>query len=294
MAPIRVVLDTNVFGKDHFDALDRSPVRRLCRSGRVTLIYGDVFLEEIAQAYMAQSARLDLVQRWLPFVAETTDRLCRNLSDIWNEELVQGRGPNASIFMSKEEQQNVLSHFASIPLDGSWSLVAETKVARDRVKAKKQAQRKLSLEMREEVLRRLRQRKGVRAEPGLVALGEKVRGEITQFIGQEMIRKYVRPKDPIPIISHWLRDQHRFPYFTQFAANIAFKEAHFMTQADAQVDFNAQADLDVMTHLLRADILVTNEKGFMRSAFDYLWRPRKKVLFTSDEFVGYLERLASN
>jgi hypothetical protein len=64
-----------------------------------------------------------------------------------------------------------------------------------------------------------------------------------------------------------------------------------MTRPNDKIDLNAQADLDLMTHLLRADVLVSNEEGFLRKAFDDLWRPRGKVLFTSEEFARFIERL---
>jgi hypothetical protein len=290
MTMLRVVLDTNVFSQDHFDAIDASPIRELCRRGRVSLIYGDVFLEEMAQAYMSSGVRADLIKRWLPFIAETAHRLGRELPLIWHEEIVQGRGVHASNFMSKREQQNLLNEFATLPMDGSWSAVAETQDARSIAKAKKLAQRKLSLEMREEVMRKLRERQIQPASASAKGQGFSLRNEITQFIGQEMIKRYVGTRNPIALTSSWIRNPERYPYFTQFAINIAFKEAHFMTQPNAPIDINAQSDLDIMTHLLRADVLVTNEKGFMRSAFDYLWRPQKKVVFTSNEFADLLRK----
>lgn len=64
-----------------------------------------------------------------------------------------------------------------------------------------------------------------------------------------------------------------------------------MEDQSSPIDVNAQPDLDLMTHLLSADALITNEKGFMRRAFDDLWRPRGKVLFTSEEFATFLRRL---
>jgi len=52
-----------------------------------------------------------------------------------------------------------------------------------------------------------------------------------------------------------------------------------------------QADLDLMTHRLRADALVSNETGFLRNAFHDIWRPRGKVLFTSREFADFIRKL---
>ena len=54
---------------------------------------------------------------------------------------------------------------------------------------------------------------------------------------------------------------------------------------------NAQIDLDILTHLTRADIVVTNETGFMRQAFDDIWRPQGKRIFASEEFASYLDSL---
>jgi hypothetical protein len=58
-----------------------------------------------------------------------------------------------------------------------------------------------------------------------------------------------------------------------------------------RIDENAQADLDLMTHLLHADVLVSNETRFMRRAFTDLWEPRGKILLTSEQFVGLLGKL---
>jgi hypothetical protein len=63
------------------------------------------------------------------------------------------------------------------------------------------------------------------------------------------------------------------------------------TRPNDAIDRNAQADLDLMTHLLCADALVTNETGFMRKAFEDLWRPQGKVIFTSPEFAEFIRKL---
>jgi len=64
-----------------------------------------------------------------------------------------------------------------------------------------------------------------------------------------------------------------------------------MLQANQPLDLNAQADLDLMTHLLHADILLSNEQGFLKQAFDGLWKPKHRVLMTSEEFVRFLDKL---
>ena len=66
--------DINVLRPDHFDVIDKSPMRKLCRSGRIIPIYGHVFLEETFGAYGREKKREQLVERWLPFISATVDR----------------------------------------------------------------------------------------------------------------------------------------------------------------------------------------------------------------------------
>jgi len=66
---------------------------------------------------------------------------------------------------------------------------------------------------------------------------------------------------------------------------------HAMTKSNDKIDLNAQADLDLMTHLLHANALVSNEAGFLHQAFEDLWRPRGKVIFTSQQFVDFIQKL---
>ena len=82
-----------------------------------------------------------------------------------------------------------------------------------------------------------------------------------------------------------------YPYFTNFVVNMLYIAHHAMTRPNDAIDLNAQADLDLMTHLLHADVLVSNETGFLRQGFDDLWQPRGKVLFTSQQFADFIQKL---
>ena len=64
-----------------------------------------------------------------------------------------------------------------------------------------------------------------------------------------------------------------------------------MTQSNDKIDLNAQADLDLMTYLLHANALVSNEAGFLHQAFEDLWCHKSKVIFTSQQFVDFIQKL---
>ena len=285
----RVVFDTNAFAPGNFEFLEKSPMRRLCHIGRVVPVYGHIFLEETLCAYGAEGKREELVQRWLPFIAATVDRFCDDFIGIWHKELVEGHGPNTNIYMRRRDQDRLLSHFPRIPLDGTWRAWHDSKHARAVDDAKRAAQRETSKAIRREITD---WRKAVRYQPkrhGVVRLDQYFEREV-DVAGRKFLPALVKCKDPHAVADRWSRAKMQYPYFTVFIINMLYIAYHAMSKHNEKIDLNAQADLDLMTHLMHADALVSNEIGFLRQAFDDLWRPRGKVIYTSDEFVDLIRR----
>ena len=111
--------------------------------------------------------------------------------------------------------------------------------------------------------------------------------------GRAFLIAQVKCKNPAAVADRWAKDKSQYPYFTAFVMNMLYIAHNAMPRPGAPIDINAQADLDLMTHLLHADALISNETGFLRQPFEDLWRPRGKVLFGSQEFVNFLQKLGA-
>lgn len=288
---MRTVLDSNVFSVSHFDLLADSPLRKLSKVGRVVPIYSAVMLEETVHAYAVPRKREDLLGRWIPFILETAPRFCDDLPSVWHKELVQGRSSEAAMYMSPKKCRAVAHELAHIPADGSWdslqAAAAEIRIEDER----KRARRANSIDMRAEVAKLAKAAGVARILDPNVDLVSKTRNHLMSMLGPSLIQRFVTPSGWQGVASRWHRNKAAYPFFTQFVENAIFQETLFMTDHSAGVDLNAQADLDILTCLLQADALVTNETGFMRTAFERLWRPRGKIIFTSAEFASLLTRL---
>lgn len=288
--PLRIVFDTNAFTPCNFDVLEQSPIRRLCKSGRIVPIYGHVFLEETFRAYGSGNKRQELIQRWLPLISETVDRFCDDFVGIWHKELVQGRGRKTNIYMSRSHQEKLLSRLPNIPLDGSWRAWFHSKRERDIEDVKRAAQREISKSIRTEVAD---WRRAVNYHPNRhgVSRWEQYFESEVDHAGRLFLHAQVKCKNPQAIANRWSREKKQYPYFTNFVINMIYIAHHAMTRPNDKIDLNAQADLDLMTHLLHADALVSNETGFLCRAFEDIWRPRGKVIFTSQQFADFIQML---
>ena len=288
----RVVLDSNVFSPTQFSVLRHSPFAALCASRRVQAIYPNVAVEEVLHSYSSEVKRSHLVTDWLPMILATAPHQCDDQVSIFRKELVQGLGPRASIYMPGSRSRRVRDHIAQIPPDGSWELMGETKVEREEADAKRTARREASKEMRLEVARR-KKLLGLKVTPNSIPeTFTPGREELVEFMGRALVQKIVRSSRWPTIFSMWRRRKDYYPFFTQFAEDVVFQEVHFMTNQDSSIDINAQADLEILAHLLRADAIVSNETGFLKKAFEAIWKPRGKLLLTSDEFARHLQRMA--
>jgi len=286
--PLRVVFDSNVFTPDGFDILDNSHMRQRCKERYIIPVYGSTFLEETYKAYKIKGKREDLVKRWMPFIADTVERYCTDYLTIWHRELVQGRGVHADIYMTRQDQAKLSQRFRNIPLDGSWPAWVRAQPQITVEEAKRAAQHETSRDVREE-FSRWRKRTGYNTKKhGVVKFGQYAAGE-RDFAGRAFLIANVKCVRPHAVADRWAKYWWMYPYFTSFVNNMLYIAHHAMIKNNDKIDLNAQADLDVMTHLLRADALVSNEKGFLKTAFDDLWRPKKKILFTTEQFCNYLE-----
>lgn len=290
VTPIRVVFDSNVFSPESFDLLDHSPMRKLCKSGRIIPFYGHVLLEETFRAYGGANKRNDLVTRWIPFITETLDRFCDDLNGIFHKELVQGHGLKTNIYMRKLDQERLLRKLPNIPLDGSWRAWHASKLEREAEDKKRAAQRETSKEIRKEVAD---WRKRVIYNPkrhGVSRLAEFFEREV-ENAGAQFLPAIVKCKNPRAIVARWSKAKMEYPYFTTFVIGMLYIAHYAMTRPNDNIDLNAQADLNLMMHLLHADVLVSNETGFLHKAFQDLWRPKGKVLFSSREFSEFMHYL---
>lgn len=288
---LRVVLDTNVFSPSHFDSLRNSPFRGLCARGRVQPIYPGVMIEEVLQSYGSPLARPQLLADWIPMILDTAPRLCDDLVSIFRKELVQGRGPNAMIFMPAPKERQVRDQLTSIPADGSWDLMDATRLEREDAQRKRVARRETSKDMRQVVARQARQR-GLKIVPGSIpATFTPGKEDLVELMAKALLQKFVSPNGWQSLFAAWRRRKGHYPFFTQFAQDVVFQEVHFMTDHASGIDINAQADLEILMHLLRADAIVSNETGFLKEAFSANWRQKGKVLFTSNEFGEHLRKL---
>lgn len=287
---LRVVFDSNAFGEGAFELLHESPMRSLCRRGRIIPIYGHIFQEETLRAYGNARKRDALLGRWLPFIFNTTSQLCREHTDIWHEELVQGRRRKARIFLSGTNTRKFIARLKALPPDGSWPNLREAlgAWAREAEKVRRMKERLVSLRKDVGSMHQLARYDSRRHGP--ISFARFVTSEV-EYAGRAMLDQTIDSHYSLAVANRWALSMKDYPFFTEFVVGVLYMVFHAIARDREPMDLNAQADLELMAHLLHGDVLVSNETGFLRQAFLDLWQPRGRVMFTSAAFADLLWKM---
>jgi len=92
-------------------------------------------------------------------------------------------------------------------------------------------------------------------------------------------------------VAHWSRNIKRYRFFSAFVDGLLFAAYYAMVEQNEPIDKNTQADVEVLMYMPDVDILVSNDRRFLKSTFDTFWRPKGKILFSTEEFVDWSSRL---
>jgi len=89
----------------------------------------------------------------------------------------------------------------------------------------------------------------------------------------------------------WRRDPQKFPHFTAFVELYTYVPYDAQRNQNSRLDSNWLPDAEQLCFLVDVDAIVSSECGFMSRAFEALWQPRQKRIFTPEEFVAHVSRI---
>ena len=104
-------------------------------------------------------------------------------------------------------------------------------------------------------------------------------------LGEDAIKKFVTKNNHI--IDNWKTNKNIYPYFTQWIKALSFTLFYSMAFQNKKIDENAQEDIAQLFYLTGVDTIVTDDKGFMKDAFTYMYDSDKNIM-TLDEFLKHI------
>jgi hypothetical protein len=287
---MRVLFDVSALHGAKLAALRAAPIDRARDKGLVSFYHTPIFMNEILQGFGSQKMGAAWIAN-LQFAIELRPSGYFLMSrEIWRNELVRGRGVLAQTLLTKRPLQNFLAEMDRViktgDLSAAWNAA---KPDLDSDFAKKRAQRQIGIEIRADIAKKLRA--GAVREKLSDVLLKRVLARDTIRWGNELMDKVDETRAGA-LRSQWSQNPDRYPFYRSFAEGIAYFGYYSGVLHSEAIDANSQPDFEQLSFLNGADAIVSDDERFMKRAFDDLWKPRGKALYSSTEFISLIERLA--
>ena len=267
----RILFDRSAFHGTQFDLLLNSPLLELSKQRRISIYHSPILIEETTQMYLKQKNRGEL-RRQLPFIFEICqERWLNERTQIWIKELVEDAGERGSIFLPDGKRRQIEGNLSRMVFqdDVDAAMFEEAIRGVDDNRAKAAKIKESAVRMREEISRQLKEHRLSRKNIKQTA-GEYVNA-VLDDTGVEIIKKHLPVSNTLEISEKWKCKKERYPYFTHFARGLLYSGYYAMAYPNEAIDDNALTDISLLCYAHGMDLMVSNEEGFMKKAFDFMF-----------------------
>jgi hypothetical protein len=293
---MHVLIDLSALHGNNLALLARSPLPNLVRSRKVVVHLTPVLVEETLAGILSTRKAGDWRPRLALLVSMCNGEVFLDKPDLIANELLCGRGTHARHAEPNRPSRKytgreaVLQRLRELADGQSPEIPTDVhgEVAQNRARSRSQRAQYSALRSdTAERLKALRQSSGVGPVPfSPFCIANRIAH------GRLLIDRLLEHRAKASVADTWSRNPARFPFFTSFVDGFSFAAWYAATYQSSPLDVNAQADYEQLCYLNWADAMVSNDAGFLRHAFDALWKPRGRRLFSTNDFVELLMRIA--
>jgi len=291
---ITVIFDRSALHGENFAKLVGSGLLDLTKRNIVRVHHTHIFLEETLGMYEKERNRKILIEQ-MPFILDICNgKWFQAREEIWDVELIRDGQKRANVFVSADERRNTevllrkrLSDNSDFPelTDGFAEKHAE--------REKQGGQFKFFSSLRDEVANLKTKIKSPTNRVAPLPL-DFIKAHIDD-VGFELIKRQEKVTDPHALYRKWRLNKKLYPFFTGFVQGYLYSAYFAMVEAGngdgKRIDRNSQPDIEQLTYLSKADLLVSCDQRFMLDAFNVLWKTKEKKIMTTDEFLLFLTSL---
>ena len=289
---MKIIFDRSAFHKESFNLLKDSQFLQLTGAGKIQVFHTTVFLDEtIRMAKAKKKGAKDELKRQWAFLMQ----ICNGG---WFKPLLVGKPPKLnSVCYDEFEGKNAGSNWPLVSdkmrkgteqkvskfLQGTGSLTEldNSKAVHDQNEQVKAVLRSAFVELRNKNIL-----------PKNTTLEDYIKVNVYDF-GEHLMRLFPDLDQREAKLDAWRADINRFPHFSAYVESHVYAWYDAERNQNSKLDRNWIGDAEYLCFLIDVDAIVTSDAKFMRRAFEALWQPRGKRIFTPEEFVDFLHRSAA-
>lgn len=284
----KFIFDTNVLDEESTAKLQDAGLTQACRSGRFAFYVTSVLLKERLHFITKGRIPSRAMKPLRLFIELEWQRLFNELggpTGICKNEL-EGKDRADYLFMD----YRVIKENLGLVLNGGQLTERDRKIIADDTvqwRTKKKKNQEAYKLMRKDINAELRRNKTITRKNANFKSFLDLNFEKTAI---SKIRDSINSSvDKDQLVDYWLKHKRGCPYFNKFIEGWLFTAWHFMAaEQEPKFDINAYEDIEHLIYLINLDGIISNEKGFIKTAAKALYPD--KDFFTVNEFIARLKK----
>lgn len=276
---IRLILDRSSFSR--FDDLSEK-LLVLIKNKRASVWVTPMLLSETAEMMLKQSY-VDEARRHLKFILQISEeRWFQDNFEIFRSELGIWPRRNDYYFLKSLDEASWKKTMAALANGGNFTSVATKEIADGNAlnRGKMKRLRKTGIEMRLEIAEKVRQ---------INRSTKDIRETWNDFVSKSLVKfgidmlikhKYYTKFLSCISVQRWEKNPDAFPFFKDWISGMLYIQYYAMRHQNDPLDQNAQSDIQHLLFFRMADGIVSEEKKFMKSAWQELYAPQGKQYYS--------------
>ncbi|WNC88724.1 hypothetical protein RI103_13530 [Paraburkholderia sp. FT54] len=283
---LRITFDRSALHRERFAQVRESGIVQLVSEGKLAVVHSGIFLTETLELYNRKDRREELREQ-IDFLHEICNGgIFRDSVDIWTDELIRDFALGTPCLTTKEEESRVWQRAMKGIRQASWNHWHATRPMRDQEFVKKAKQRSLYAEIRKVAAEEAKRQHLGRALSSYPF--EEHRRQAFDFLGRDVIQGQFVSRRIEEVQDRWCANKALYPYFTSFVEGLLYASYYAAVKQNSAIDDNSQADIDLLTFLNHADVVVSSDTRFFTAAFEELWKPKGRVLVSPENLANFL------
>ena len=275
---MRVILDTSVFHRFDYSS---DILYQLKRNGKIKVYVTPMLLEESLKLMPHSSASGDLMKR-LQFIRDVSSEgwFEDNFAIFKSELNLLPRRKDYQFLHSRAEKyfkDNIQLILSGGRLDTNVEREARTVLEDNKKKAENL--RTIGLDMREAITQGVKELGMKHKHITETWQDFKTRGLNKWGVGLIRRKGCYSKMFQLSALLVWAINKRKCPYFYDWVQGLLYAEFYSMKYPQLKVDLNAQADIQHLIFLRDTDAIISEEKNFMRKAWEDLYAPLGKKYF---------------
>jgi hypothetical protein len=286
---IKILLDRSIFHEEGFRKLKQSKILDLSRLNILSIYGNPQLFDETLRLWF--SDKKSLMIEHLNFIYSVTNgRYFDERQDIWKKELDFINRQNKYYFMERNEEMTLKKNIRDILQGkGGYSKEQEDQLEKwlnqkiEKSTNTREILKKMRTHVSDELEKQNKKRKDIKETL------DDYFSKVSDWTGEEIL-KSILPEilKNTHLVEKWKANKTQYPYFTAWLKSFLFISYQAMSDASARIDLNADGDINQVSIMLDIDILVSDEKHFMKDVFDQLFKNTPKKYMNSEEFIYFI------